>query len=164
MNVFNSRIGQIPNSTSPMIVIYTTLGGKREYIRGLGIRGQPLPRMYLVFAFNHTLLLKICQFIHNLDSYLSETILLGGDYSVIAWLGTPSELTESKRPVSVCSSVPVAVSQSLIVLSYEPEARMWPSCEKATDQTQSEWPSNICRRLHVFYQLVGFALALNIWL
>lgn len=84
MNVFNSRIGQIPNSTSPMIVIYTTLGGKREYIRGLGIRGQPLPRMYLVFAFNHTLLLKICQFIHNLDSYLSETILLGGDYSVIA--------------------------------------------------------------------------------
>ncbi|KAF9882744.1 hypothetical protein FE257_005323 [Aspergillus nanangensis] len=34
-------------------------------------------------------------------------------------------------------------SQILMVLSWEPEASCWPSGEKATDRTQSEWPSSV---------------------
>jgi hypothetical protein len=43
------------------------------------------------------------------------------------------------RTCSPCGA-PVAVSQSRTVSSPEPDATSLPSGEKATDQTQPEWP------------------------
>jgi hypothetical protein len=61
-----------------------------------------------------------------------------------------TEKTEREWPVSVCSSLPVLTSQSLMVWSREPEARVDPSEENATEVTEFEWPVRVCRwELHV---------------
>ena len=46
-------------------------------------------------------------------------------------------------PLSICSTVPVAVSQSYTVLSSDPETTCLLSGEKATERTIEEWPSSI---------------------
>jgi hypothetical protein len=46
----------------------------------------------------------------------------------------------------VLRQVPVAVSHSCTVLSYDADATSWPSGEKATALTSSEWPSSILRQ------------------
>jgi hypothetical protein len=38
----------------------------------------------------------------------------------------------------------VAASQSRNILSYEPDTTCVPSGEKATDVTESVWPSSVC--------------------
>jgi hypothetical protein len=61
-----------------------------------------------------------------------------------------TDLTKLEWPVSVCSSLPVLTSQSLMVSSLEPEARVDPSEQKATDSTKFKWPVSVCRLgLHV---------------
>lgn len=58
--------------------------------------------------------------------------------------------TESELPSRVCSSLPVRISQSLIMWSYEPDATVWPSGEKATDETGPKWPSRVYSFLPVW--------------
>src|SRR5204862_1454386 len=41
---------------------------------------------------------------------------------------------------------PVPVSHSRTVLSHDADATSWPSGEKATALTQSEWPSSVLRQ------------------
>src|SRR5271154_6773742 len=55
-----------------------------------------------------------------------------------------TELTEPVWPSSVCSSAPVAASQSRTVSSADPDTTCLPSGEKATDVTQPVWPSSVC--------------------
>src|SRR5207248_148889 len=58
--------------------------------------------------------------------------------------------TENKRVVvvipssRVCNGPPATASQSLTVLSHEPDATSLPSGENATDVTQRKWPSSVC--------------------
>ena len=52
-------------------------------------------------------------------------------------------VTAPEWPSSVCRAAPVTASQSLTVLSHEPEATVLPSGEKATELTSSEWPSSV---------------------
>jgi hypothetical protein len=49
-----------------------------------------------------------------------------------------------KWPSSVYSGALVAASQSLTVLSSEPDAISLSFSEKATDRTPFKWPSNVC--------------------
>jgi hypothetical protein len=51
-----------------------------------------------------------------------------------------TDQTEWVCPLSVCSTVPVAVSQSRTVWSVDADANTLPSGEKATDQTESVCP------------------------
>ena len=48
--------------------------------------------------------------------------------------------------VSVQQQFPVPASQSRTDLSYDADATSWPSGEKATALTQSEWPSSVLRQ------------------
>lgn len=54
-----------------------------------------------------------------------------------------ADKTQPEGPSRVYRSLPVVASQSLMVLSNEPEAMVWPSGEKATDSTKPEWPSSV---------------------
>jgi hypothetical protein len=49
-----------------------------------------------------------------------------------------------KSTSRVCLWVPMAASQSRTVLSYEADATVVPSGEKATDMTESLWPLRVC--------------------
>lgn len=88
----------------------------------------------------------------NIGFYDKEVLLLYHcwilrDPKLVIRLGLSLEKLSSvttPSPVRVCSSAPVLGSQSLIVLSLEPEASSRPSGEKATDATQLEWPSRAC--------------------
>ena len=53
----------------------------------------------------------------------------------VPWGEKATDRTAYSWPRSVASSSPVAVSQSLMVLSTDPEARRAPSGEKATEYT-----------------------------
>ena len=56
----------------------------------------------------------------------------------------------SEAPISsVCRHTPVAASQILTVRSSEADATCRESCEKATELTQSLWPSSVCRHTPV---------------
>src|SRR5450432_186043 len=55
-------------------------------------------------------------------------------------------MLKSALPISsVCRHLPLLASQILTVLSPDADASRAESCEKATDQTQSLWPSSVCR-------------------
>src|SRR6266702_2123099 len=57
-------------------------------------------------------------------------------------------MLESIVPTSsVCRHLPLPVSQILTVLSYDADASRAESGEKATELTQSLWPSSVCRHL-----------------
>ena len=44
----------------------------------------------------------------------------------------------------ICCRLPVAIFQSLMVSSPEPDASSLPSGEKAIDWIEPEWPSRVC--------------------
>ena len=48
--------------------------------------------------------------------------------------------------LSVCRHLPLLASQILTVRSCDADASRAESGEKATDQTQSLWPSSVCRQ------------------
>ena len=62
-----------------------------------------------------------------------------------------AEPTELLWPPSVCKHAPLLASQILTVLSPDAEASRVESWEKATDETQSLWPSNVCSRIRNKY-------------
>ncbi|KAF2626091.1 hypothetical protein BU25DRAFT_472279 [Macroventuria anomochaeta] len=48
--------------------------------------------------------------------------------------------------LSVCRHAPLPVSHTLTVLSYDADASLLESCEKATEVTWLLWPSSVCRQ------------------
>src|SRR5271170_2499972 len=57
-------------------------------------------------------------------------------------------MLKSALPIpSVCRHSPLLASQILTVLSPDADASHVESCEKATELTESSWPSSVCRHL-----------------
>src|SRR2546421_398220 len=55
-------------------------------------------------------------------------------------------MLKSGLPISsVCRHSPLLASQILTVLSYDADASRAESWEKATELTESRWPSSVCR-------------------
>lgn len=80
---------------------------------------------------------------------------------------TRSRESKSNKNVTdlICCSLPVAVSQSLIALSSEPEASCLPLSKNVTDMMCLRWPSRICSRIfQAFYILNSFFNYVNIHL
>ncbi len=72
-----------------------------------------------------------------------------------------TELDESRRglgKLNVWVQSPEAESQSLILASAEPDASRKPSGEKATEETQPSWPSNVW--IHAFQSASTIGLVL----
>jgi hypothetical protein len=62
-------------------------------------------------------------------------------------------MLKSVLPItSVCRQAPLLASQILTVPSHDADASRAVSCEKATEETLSLWPSGVCRKaLHSSY-------------
>ena len=68
-----------------------------------------------------------------------------------------NDMLRSTLPIwSVCRHSPLLASQILTVLSSDADASRAESCEKATDKTQSLWPSSVCRQALHLSSIAGF--------
>ena len=68
-----------------------------------------------------------------------------------------NDILKSYLPISsVCRHLPLLVSQILTVVSCDADASRAESYEKATELTQSLWPSSVCRQALHLSPIVGF--------